>query len=183
MASGAVLASPLPALGADAATKSVPPNPASPSAAAIAGLHTQKSFPLTETRNGITGHIELLEDVRLPELRREKVFPADRADEPCKRPRTPAVSQLCQSLDETALRMSALRLVDAKGEELAAREFLWGATLESLHRYGDTRVSYIVNVDESAGFGSYLALLVRGRSLALLSAGSTGVLGDGESVS
>lgn len=142
MTAWAVLASPLPALGAEA-----PP--------VVDGLHTQKSFLLTEARNGISGRIELLEDARLPELRRKKMFPASVAGDPCMRPRKPTVAQLCESLDETGLRMGELRLVDEMGTEVASREFLWGATLEVVHLYGDARVSYVVKVDESAGFGSY----------------------------
>jgi hypothetical protein len=104
--------------------------------------------PLSKTSNGIDGYLELRQDARLTPKLRALLWGTGNVDIDENR-------DLAIFKSEPP-RNASIRIVDQAGkvlEEQALERPL--AKLRTAKLYGDSRVTYLLTVDYSAGFGSY----------------------------
>lgn len=105
--------------------------------------------PLAKKLNGVNGEIQLLQDARLSAELREKTWgrmPIEMAE--LENPASPFKGD--------PARCAILRIVDRVGrvtEEKRLDKPL--ASMKEANLYGDDRITYLVSVDYSAGWGSY----------------------------
>src|SRR5882724_4850066 len=97
------------------------------------------SRALSKAAGGIDGALQLLQDARLTPSLRKQLWGSGEA-----------------SSDGVTFQNAAIRTVSPDGKTLESEVLERPlATLESVHLYGDSRTTYLITVDYSAGFGSY----------------------------
>ncbi len=114
---------------------------------AVAGESTVfQRYGLTTKKNGIVGQLQLMQDSRIPATRRDQTWGQMAED----------LGRLWPQFKKDPPRKATLRIVDHEGRVVDEEELKQAlADLHPVSLYGDGRISYLLTVDYSAGWGSY----------------------------
>jgi hypothetical protein len=109
------------------------------------------SVALVPEANGSHGRLQLLQDKRLTPALRDYIAGGGYCDE-----RPAAHPAFCESVDREPLHPAIVRLLDATGQEIAARPMRRElAFLKTVYLYGTPKPTYLVAVDLRAGAGGW----------------------------
>ena len=120
----------------------------------VTPYQTAIRLPLSQTSNGIDGYLELRQDGRLTQKLTGRLWgtgDVDIDDDP-----------VLTVFKNDPPRNAVIRMVDHRGKVVESKELERPlAKLRTEHLYGDSRLTYLLTVDYSAGFGSYSGPITR----------------------